>query len=70
MQLSDSTLASHGLRPDRSRASAQRRYSLDHFEGVKTEHIQLIDAVIELVQLLAPITEIFFKRRANVAPRS
>jgi hypothetical protein len=69
MQLSNSTLASHGLRPDRSGAYAQRRYSLDHFEGAKTVHIQLIDAVIELVQLLAPITEIFFKSRANVAPR-
>jgi hypothetical protein len=65
MQLSDSALAGRGLRPCGQGPSAQRRYSLDHFEDVEKVHFQLIDAVIELVQLLASIIEIFFKRRAN-----
>jgi hypothetical protein len=43
----------------------QRRYSLDHFEDVEKVHYRLIDAVIEYVQLLTSIIEIFFKRCPN-----
>jgi hypothetical protein len=57
MQLSDQRII----------VSAQRRHSLGHFEDVeKVHHFQLIDTVIEYVQLLTSIIEIFLKlaRRA------